>query len=121
MSTRTVLIIEDDAVLLSVIEELLKFEGLNVIAAQNAQAGVQMALETQPNLILCDINLPYISGYTVFEALHNDSRTSDTPFLFMTALHNFDEILQRTSIEREKIISKPFDVDAFLETVRRWL
>jgi hypothetical protein len=37
------------------------------------------------------------------------------------AVHNFDEIQQKTSIGREKIMSKPFDVSAFLATVHRWL
>ncbi len=121
MSLKTVLIIEDDEVLLSVIEELLKFEGLNVIATRNATTGIQLTTEAQPDLILCDINLPQISGYTIFEILKKDSRTSAIPFLFMTAAHDFDKIQQRTSIGIEKIIGKPFDVSAFLATIHRWV
>lgn len=121
MSAKTVLIIEDDDVLVSVIEELLKFDGLNVRIARNAAAGIQLSTEILPDLILCDINLPHISGYRVFETLRNDSRTNHIPFLFMTAAHDFDEIQQKASIERENIISKPFDVSAFLATIHRWV
>jgi len=121
MSARTVLIIEDDPVLLSVIEELLKFEGLNVLTARNATTGLQTITERQPDLILCDVNLPHISGYAVYQALQEDSRTQAIPFLFMTAAHNIEEIQQKTSIDRKRIISKPFDVTLFLTTVHHWL
>lgn len=121
MSTQTVLIIEDDEVLLTVIAELLRFEGLDVLIARDAHTGVQVAVEAHPDLILCDINLTQGSGYMVFESLQTDSRTNTIPMLFMTAAHNFDEIQQKTSIVREKIVRKPFDVSEFLAVIQRWL
>src|SRR5262249_42048113 len=121
MSKKTVLIIDDDEVLLSVIQELLKFEGLDVYLAQDALSGIQAMTEAHPDLILCDINLPQISGYQVFEAHKEDSRVSAIPFLFMTAAHDTDEIRQKTSLDNEKIIIKPFDIAEFLATVHRWV
>jgi DNA-binding response OmpR family regulator len=120
MSTRAVLIIEDDEMLLSVIQELLKLEGLNVHIARDAESGIQLMTETQPNLIVCDINLLQGSGYEVFEALQGDN-LNNTPFLFMTATNDTDKIQQKTSIEYEKIIIKPFNVAEFLAIVRRWV
>lgn len=121
MPKKTILIIEDDRVLLSVIEELLVLEDLNVLVARNAATGIQLLTETQPDLILCDINMPHGSGYMVHEALQADKHAKTIPFLFMTAEFNFDEIQQKTSVRREMIISKPFDIANFLKTLHQWL
>lgn len=115
------MVIEDDTVLVTVIEELLRFEGLNVLVAQDAATGFQLATEAHPDLILCDINLPHINGYAVFRMLQEDSRANTIPFVFMTGDPNFDEILQKTSLGREKIISKPFDALQFLAVIHQWV
>jgi CheY-like chemotaxis protein len=65
-----VLIIEDARVLRESIVDSLKLEGFEVIEAENGNTGISMARQHQPDIILCDIMMPDMSGYDVLKILN---------------------------------------------------
>ena len=72
----------------------MRFEGFDVIGAEDGLFGVQRAREFLPDLIICDILMPGLDGYGVLEALRKEPVTAMIPFLFLTAKAAKEDIRQ---------------------------
>src|SRR5262249_28366381 len=82
----TVLVIEDeDSIRLNVVETLT-YEGFSTIEASNGLAGVEMAVQHVPDLIICDVMMPELDGYDALRRLQTEAATALIPFIFLTAL-----------------------------------
>jgi CheY-like chemotaxis protein len=79
--SHTILCIEDDREMASLIAEELVDRGFKVTLAHNGQDGLMAILKTTPDLILCDINMPTMTGFEVFERLNNLKRAWATSLL----------------------------------------
>jgi DNA-binding NarL/FixJ family response regulator len=64
---------------------ILAMEGFRGLSANNGRAGLELARQEKPDLILCDIGMPGMGGYEVLQAIRNDKDTATTPFIFLTA------------------------------------
>ncbi len=118
----TLLYIEDNLANLSLIETLLENRpGLTLIPALQGQLGLDLAWEHRPDLILLDVHLPDMPGDEVLGRLRADARTARTPVVVISA----DAMPGRSQrlLERgaQAYLTKPLDVDLFLETVERLL
>ncbi len=81
-----VLIIDDDKSLLLGLAETIKREGTyQVLAADNGKLGIQLAEESLPHLIVCDLMMPPPDGLAVLKALSTNPATATIPFIFLTA------------------------------------
>jgi two-component system sensor histidine kinase/response regulator len=81
-----VLIIDDSEETCSVIADILSGEGYEVSSAPEGGTGLAQAIATHPDLILCDIMMPGISGYEVLSALRREPSTAVTPVIFLTGM-----------------------------------
>jgi signal transduction histidine kinase len=116
-----ILVIEDAQPLRKDIVEMLTFEGFEVIGAENGLVGVESALETNPDLIICDIMMPELDGYGVLERLRQEPATRATPFVFLTARTDRSDIRQGMDMGAEDYLTKPFAASELLSTVRAQL
>ncbi|MEI6899514.1 MAG: response regulator [Bacteroidota bacterium] len=105
---QTILIIEDEQPLREAIGDILKFEGYSVIDACSGEEGLELALQNFPDLILCDIILPGISGYEVLKMIRTSQSLSLTPFIFLTALGQKAHMRQGMEMGADDFLSKPF-------------
>ncbi|WP_446009701.1 ATP-binding response regulator [Candidatus Electrothrix sp.] len=80
-----ILLVDDDSLVLNILHYILENEHYKVLNAQNGQGGLQLAQEEQPDLILLDINLPDISGFSVCNQLKQQEKTKGIPIIFLTA------------------------------------
>ena len=64
-----ILVIDDEKDLLEEIVDILTFEGYDVVAASDGREGVQMAVQHLPDLVICDIMMPKMDGYSVLQEL----------------------------------------------------
>ena len=117
----TILVIDDNAGIRQSLSELLGLENWQVLEAPNGVAGAKMALERQPDLILCDVNLPLLDGFGVLELLHGDEKTARIPFLLMTAAPELRGYGATRNITADRIIAKPFDITTMLDAIKRCL
>ncbi|HFD40475.1 MAG TPA: response regulator, partial [Anaerolineae bacterium] len=69
MDAETILIVDDNKEIVTILRDVLKSQGYRVLHAYNGRQGLRMALEKQPDLILLDWNLPELSGFQVLHAL----------------------------------------------------
>ena len=70
---KKVLIVEDDEAMMLGLDENLKFEGYDVIAASDGEEGLKLAIEKRPDLIILDVVLPGMTGYQVWRSLCCDA------------------------------------------------
>lgn len=118
LDKRKILVIEDEHTLRRDIVEMLFFEGYEVFEAENGLEGIQQAQQHHPDLIICDIMMPELDGYEVLEELRRDFHTQTIPFIFLTA--STDRQDQRRGMDEgaDDFLTKPFNVDTLLNTIR---
>jgi len=80
-----ILLIDDDPLILAILRYILEHEQYKVLDAQNGQCGLQLADEEEPDLILLDINLPDMNGFSVCNQLKQHKKTESVPVIFLSA------------------------------------
>lgn len=78
----TILVIEDEDAIRELIADILENEGYDVLTAENGQAGIDILAQTTPDLILCDIMMPELSGYDVLNKTRAVHSAETVPFIF---------------------------------------
>lgn len=112
-----ILVIEDEPTILENIVETLDLEGFEVRGAGNGQAGIQIAREYLPELIICDIMMPEINGYGVLMELRNNHQTAQVPFIFLTAKAERDDMRKGMELGADDYLTKPFSNAELLSAV----
>ncbi len=112
-----ILIIEDDASLAGTIKNFLTIKGFEVFIADNGATGIQMAFSTTPDAIVCDINIPVVDGYQVYNILNETPATYSTPFIFLTAKTSLKDIRTGMQLGADDYITKPFEFDDLFNTI----
>ncbi len=108
MSLSHILLIEDDPDIRNSVEDVLGLEGYNLKTAPNGLVGIHLAQTQQPDLIICDVNMPELDGYGVLSALRSDPITCGIPFIFLTGRSDRDDMRQGMSLGADDYLTKPF-------------
>jgi CheY-like chemotaxis protein len=111
-------VIDDDRFIRYLLDLHLRKAGYDVFAAEDAVAAGRVILETKPDLILCDVDMPFMDGYEFVSALRGDPATRDIPVVFLT--------VSKTVGERAKQLGaghlvKPVMADELLRTVAQFM
>jgi DNA-binding NarL/FixJ family response regulator len=112
-----ILIIEDEPAMRANLEDILELEGFLPILAANGKEGVRLALEQQPDLILCDILMPGMNGHAVLEALRAEETTVRIPFVFLTAKGERGDLREGMDLGADDYLVKPVHVDELLRAI----
>lgn len=121
MSHERILVIEDQEDVRENIVELLQLSNYTVSWAANGKEGVKMALDSPPDLILCDIMMPGMDGYEVLYLLSKNPTTSTLPFIFLTAKAEKEDFRKGMTMGADDYIIKPFDEMDLLGAIERRL
>ena len=114
---KKILCIEDDRETAKLIAEELSERGFEVLIACEGHEGFISILKGIPDLVLCDIGLPQMSGFEILERLNEiSSRLEKVPFVFLTALSDRDNELRGRQLGADDYITKPIDF-GILETI----
>jgi DNA-binding NarL/FixJ family response regulator len=114
---KRILCIEDDRETIALLAEELAARHFDVITAYDGHEGFVSILKHMPDLILCDINLPVMSGFEVLERLNAlTPRLGHIPFVFLTALADRCSELRGRRLGADDYVTKPIDFD-ILETI----
>ena len=113
----TILHIEDMPNNRDLVRRILQSKGYTVVEAENGLTGIQKAIEVEPDLILTDINLPDMDGFSVVTRLRNHAPLAMTPILAITARDVADDAARAQTIGCDGYISKPFSVTQLLDEV----
>jgi CheY-like chemotaxis protein len=117
MTPARVLLVEDNEDNMQLVRFLLERDGYIVLCAHNGREGLRLAYQELPNLILMDLSLPEMDGWTAAQALKSDPKTKPIPLFALTA-HTLPGDRQRAlDIGFDGYLSKPIDVGRFGESI----
>ena len=111
----TVLWIDDDPLLLGLCVGVLEGHGYRVLPASDGAAGLAMATQERPDVILLDVLMPTMSGFEVCEHLRADPRLQDTPIMLLTALRDPTVRPRGVKVGATSTLRKPSNPAAIVE------
>lgn len=112
-----ILAIEDEVDILDVLEHNVKRHGFRFLPALDGEAGLVIARESRPDLILLDLMLPGINGMEVCKRLRADDATSTIPIIMLTAMGAEEDIIEGLRCGADDYVSKPFRVQELIARI----
>lgn len=121
MSNKKILVCDDEPHVVHVVATKLRNAGFEVITAADGEEALQATKDHEPDLLITDYQMPYLSGLELCKALSNDPKTRAIPVILLTArgFSMQQEDLEGTSIRT--ILPKPFSPRNVLRTVKEIL
>ena len=116
-----ILIIEDNLKNLKLVRDVLQFQGYTTLEAETGEAGVELAQERQPALILMDVQLPGMDGRAATAVLKADLRTRHIPIVALTAFAMKGDRERLLAEGFDGYIAKPIDIKEFPKAVESYL
>lgn len=114
----TILCAEDEPELRRDIVEELREAGYDVIEAVNGEDALMAITTLTPDIVLCDINMPRMTGLQVLEQVRSsEGAYADVPFIFLTAYGEKSDLIKGRSLGADDYLVKPIDYDLLLSTV----
>lgn len=114
---KKILLIEDNDDIRSNTAEILELSNYLVLEAQNGKDGVLKAIENKPDLIICDITMPELDGFGVLHAIQQNHAIKNTPFIFLTARTERNDVRKGMELGADDYLTKPFDGTELLNAV----
>ncbi|CAN5186455.1 N/A [soil metagenome] len=118
---KTILIIEDNEDIRENMAEIVLLSGFAVFTAENGKEGIILATNNHPDIILCDVFMPQVSGYDVLKELKNNPATSLIPFIYVTAGGEKSEVKLAMDLGAVGFIRKPFEGQELLNEIKKYL
>ena len=119
MSGKTVLYVEDNEANRMIVRDLLRRTTYKLIEAYDGEAGVALALERLPDLILMDIQLPKISGLDAIRRLRSEPTTAATPIVAITSFALSGDDKKAKDAGATAYLSKPYSPFDLLKLIRK--
>ena len=119
MKGSRILIVEDEPALLRGLTDTFAGKGCEVLRAVDGEAGLQLALTAEPDLILLDIMLPKVNGYELCRAVRE--RGIETPIIMLTAKGQEEDIVLGLNLGADDYVTKPFNIRELVARVNAFL
>jgi DNA-binding response OmpR family regulator len=105
----TVLVIDDDPVILELLRVNFEIEGFDVICAADGEEGFRRARDDQPDIVISDIMMPRRDGLQLLSDLKGNASTQKLPVILLSAKAQKTEVQQGLDLGADDYITKPFD------------
>lgn len=118
MSNITILCIEDEIEIRTLVVEELEDAGFKTLQASNGREGLEIILAKWPDIVICDITMPEMDGHQVLAEIQlNHPELSAVPFIFLTALADKDNMIAGLQGGAADFLTKPIDFDLLLAKI----
>lgn len=114
---QTILIVDDEAEIVELLEMLLDGDGLRVLGAYDGTTALRIAREEHPDLVISDVMMPGLDGRELCRAIKSDPQLASTSIVLMSAMTR----LNLDDCHQDLFITKPFDIFRVAEQVRQLL
>jgi DNA-binding response OmpR family regulator len=121
MTGQTILIVDDDQKLISLLKENFEFEGYKVIVGFDGGVAIDLALSRHPDLIILDINMPQTNGFDALTYLRKNPDTMLIPVIFITGLESKTLYPVIDRHQRVAYLKKPIDLEHLNSMARQFL
>lgn len=118
-SGKTVLVVDDFENTLNVIQHSLEFVGFNVVTASNGREALKMLdSKLKPNVIISDLNMPHMDGFTFIEKVKSFEWLKDVPIFVLTTEFSITKKIKAKELKITGWIQKPYDINEFIAIVK---
>jgi len=114
---KRLLLVDDDPNLILLVKDYLEFRGYELITAENGSLAWQVLEQNVPDLIICDIMMPEMDGYTFVEKLRQEPRLSWLPVIFLSAKGQIHDRIKGLNTGADVYIVKPFEPEELVAQV----
>lgn len=121
MSAKTILYVEDNELNRKIVRDLLRRTSYRLIEAPDGEAGVTIAREQRPDLILMDVQLPKISGIEATRRLRAEAATANTPIIAITSFALSGDEQRAMDAGASAYLAKPYSPFTLLSMIRKLL
>jgi phosphoribosyl 1,2-cyclic phosphodiesterase len=118
---KKVLVVDDDPSILTISSNRLKAESVEVLTAANGADGLQIARENRPDVVVLDLMMPKMHGYTLIQEIRNDPTLSHVKILVTSAKTYSADVERTRRLGADRYLSKPFDLQEFWITISELL
>ncbi len=119
MSNPKILIVDDDPDFKQLLAFDLRKSGYAVVLANDGEEGLQKAAKEKPDLILCDIKMPRMDGYTFVRHLKKDTETASIPLIVLTSYEPMKDMFQMEGVTDYYV--KSVDTEGLFQTIKKHL
>lgn len=116
-----ILIADDEPNIVVSLEFLMKREGHDVSIARDGRQALELIRSLQPDLVLLDVMMPFMSGFDVLQAVRGDDAIAATPILLLSAKGRDTDIAKGLALGADAYMTKPFSTRELAERVRQML
>jgi len=116
-----ILVVDDDLAINELIKINLELQGYEVVQAFNGVEGFALAKQEAPAVIVLDVMMPEVDGFTVAQRIRQCSEIADTPIIMLTALSQLNDKVNGFNIGVDDYLTKPFEIEELLVRVRALL
>lgn len=115
---KSVLVVDDNPLIRNVVQSLLQQENFDVTVAPNGSKALDVIEHKPVDIIVCDVMMPGMDGYELFNAVRESEAHSHIPFVFLTALDTESELKRGWQSGCDAYVTKPFDPEMLISTIR---
>lgn len=121
IEVRTVLVVDDDEVMRNALKRILEAEGYHILLAEDGLELSKVLETTRLDLILLDVNLPWVDGYELCRLMKGHHSLRFVPLVFISARKTKEDIEKGFDCGCDDYITKPFDIDCVMNTIKKHL
>ncbi len=114
---KNLLLIDDDPNLILLVKDYLEFRGYEVITAENGREALEVLEQQTPDMIICDVMMPEMDGYSLVSTIRSDPKTSWIPILFLSAKGQSQDRVKGLSMGADVYMVKPFEPEELVAQV----
>ena len=103
-----ILVVDDDSAINALIKINLELQGYEVVQAFNGIEGFALAKQEEPSLIILDVMMPEVDGFTVAQRIRQCPEIAETPIIMLTALSQLNDKVNGFNIGVDDYLTKPF-------------
>jgi DNA-binding NarL/FixJ family response regulator len=113
----TLLVVDDDPHLIQLLRDYLEFRGYQVMGAAHGKEAMELLSTHPPDLIICDVMMPEMDGYSFVQALRQNSPCSWVPVIFLSAKDQSQDRIRGLSLGGDVYMVKPFEPEELVAQV----
>lgn len=116
---KTILAVDDERAIVRLVQVNLERHGYRVLTAFDGREAMEKIAADRPDMIVLDVMMPYMDGFTVLEQLRKDPKTRELPVIMLTAKAMDSDVFRGYQIGADCYLTKPFHPGELLNFVRR--
>ncbi len=109
------LIIDDEELVVTFLANVMKAIGVQPVTAGDGDAGWDVYIRENPNIVFCDVYMPGMNGLMLMSKMKE--RSKDTPVVLLTSFQHYKQIMEQSKVRPDKFLEKPLEIKDILRTM----